>query len=505
MLVGNYTKNLRDDLRKGLLITLTLLFVCSGVWGQTWVEISDAMNLTTQFNNSGTTYIKLSADITGYGFVVKSGNTVFLDLNGHDIKKNNNGNDNDYIVDAWIIEIKSEAQLTIRDNSDSQTGKIMGGRNRSNTNFGGGIQNLGHLYLENGTITDNSNYGYGGDCRGSGVYNAGDMEMSGGVISNNFGCRYGGGIYNASGATLTITGGSIVNNTSGAGVYNDGTLHISGNPTITGNTGGNVYLPSNKTFDITNGLTGGVGSMGITMQTPGTFTTGATSENDYKIFFSDDNHYEAVAVSIDGDTGNNNVQLKSCWSLLDKKIAEARANAIAKKEKEKGRKLTKEEIAKLESAKLSSGSLVRVRDLFIFGCYSGLAFSDLMDFKPEKLEKEGNETYLYGKRIKTGEEYIVLILPKAQEILEKYGYKLPKYSNQQYNKRLKDVAKEAGVDKPISSHYSRITFGFLALNRGVRIEVVSKAMGHSTISETQRTYSRILKKTVVSEMAKLKE
>lgn len=172
---------------------------------------------------------------------------------------------------------------------------------------------------------------------------------------------------------------------------------------------------------------------------------------------------------------------------------------------EQTRWLTEEEIAKLESAKLSSGSLVRVRDLFIFGCYSGLAFSDLMDFKPEKLEKEGNETYLYGKRIKTGEEYIVLILPKAQEILEKYGYKLPKYSNQQYNKRLKDVAKEAGVDKPISSHYSRITFGFLALNRGVRIEVVSKAMGHATISETQRTYSRILKKTVVSEMAKLKE
>lgn len=307
-----------------LFATLTLLFVCPGAWGQEWVGIGNEADLQTQFNKtSGTTYIKLSADITGYGFVVKSGNTVFLDLNGHDIKKNNSGNDNDYINSAYIIAIDQNAQLTILDSSDSQTGKIKGGRNRSNSVFGGGIRNLGHLNLENGTITDNSNYGYGGDCRGSGVYNAGDMEMSGGVISNNSGCRYGGGIYNASGATLTITGGSIVNNTSGAGVHNDGTLHISGNPTITGNTGGNVYLPSNKTFDITNGLTGGVGSMGITMQTPGTFTTGATSANDYTKFFSDDNHYEAVAVSIDGDTGNNNVKLKSCWSLLDKQIAEA--------------------------------------------------------------------------------------------------------------------------------------------------------------------------------------
>ena len=170
---------------------------------------------------------------------------------------------------------------------------------------------------------------------------------------------------------------------------------------------------------------------------------------------------------------------------------------------EQTRWLTEEEIDKIERAELSSGSLTRVRDLFILTCYSGLAFSDLMDFAPEKLEKDGNNTYLYGRRKKTGQEYIVLILPKAKEILEKYDYQIPQYSNQQYNHRLKEVSKEAKIDKPLSSHWGRITFGFMALNRGVRIEVVSKAMGHATISETQRTYSRILKKTVVSEMSKL--
>lgn len=170
---------------------------------------------------------------------------------------------------------------------------------------------------------------------------------------------------------------------------------------------------------------------------------------------------------------------------------------------EQTRWLTEEEIDKIERVELSSGSLTRVRDLFILTCYSGLAFSDLMDFAPEKLEKDGNNTYLYGRRKKTGQEYIVLILPKAKEILEKYDYQIPQYSNQQYNHRLKEVSKEAKIDKPLSSHWGRITFGFMALNRGVRIEVVSKAMGHATISETQRTYSRILKKTVVSEMSKL--
>lgn len=170
---------------------------------------------------------------------------------------------------------------------------------------------------------------------------------------------------------------------------------------------------------------------------------------------------------------------------------------------EQTRWLTEEEIDKIERAELSSGSLTRVRDLFVLTCYSGLAFSDLMDFAPEKLEKDGENTYLYGRRKKTGQEYIVLILPKAKEILEKYDYQIPQYSNQQYNHRLKEVSKEAKIDKPLSSHWGRITFGFMALNRGVRIEVVSKAMGHATISETQRTYSRILNKTVVSEMSKL--
>ena len=177
---------------------------------------------------------------------------------------------------------------------------------------------------------------------------------------------------------------------------------------------------------------------------------------------------------------------------------------VKRGEYEQTRWLSEEEIHKLENVKLSSGSLVRVRDLFIFSCYSGLAFSDLMDFKPEKLENDGKNTYIIGKRIKTGQQYIVLILPKAKEILEKYEYKLPTYSNQQFNNRLKKVAKEAGIEKPLSSHWARRTAGMLLLNGGVRIEVVAKVLGHSTIKETERVYASVLTKTVVQEMLKLK-
>lgn len=194
-------------------------------------------------------------------------------------------------------------------------------------------------------------------------------------------------------------------------------------------------------------------------------------------------------------------------AILHEKIDKDPSQGIKVKRgnSEQDRWLTEEEIQKIEEAKMPNGSLARVRDLFIYSCYTGLAYSDLMDFSIEKIEQDGDDKYLYGHRIKTGEEYIVLILPRALEILEKYNYKLPKLTNQQYNHRLKDLAKAAGIDKPLSSHYGRITAGFTALNSGVRIEVVSKMLGHATITETQRTYSRILKKTVVSEMKKMKK
>lgn len=192
-------------------------------------------------------------------------------------------------------------------------------------------------------------------------------------------------------------------------------------------------------------------------------------------------------------------------AILHEKIDKDPSQGIKVKRgnSEQDRWLTEEEIQKIEEAKMPNGSLARVRDLFIYSCYTGLAYSDLMDFSIEKIEQDGDDKYLYGHRIKTGEEYIVLILPRALEILEKYNYKLPKLSNQQYNHRLKDVAKAAGVDKPISSHWGRHTAGMLFLNNGISIEVVAKILGHSSIRITEQVYASILKKTVIEKMKKM--
>ena len=165
--------------------------------------------------------------------------------------------------------------------------------------------------------------------------------------------------------------------------------------------------------------------------------------------------------------------------------------------------LSVDEVHKIELAEMPNGSLVRVRDLFIFMCYSGLAFSDMMDFSPEKIEKEGDYTYLYGKRMKTGNEYIVLVLPQIQALLDKYNYNMPRYSNQQFNNRLKEVVKVAGIDKPVSSHWGRHTAAMMFLNSGIRIETVAKILGHSSTKITEQVYASILKRTVAEEMKSL--
>lgn len=170
-----------------------------------------------------------------------------------------------------------------------------------------------------------------------------------------------------------------------------------------------------------------------------------------------------------------------------------------------GRWLTQEEVSALEETAFKTAHLSRARDLFLVQCYTGLAYSDLMGFTTDKLSKDGELTILTGTRVKTGERYISVVLPKLQRILEKYEYKLPKMSNQKYNAYLKDVAKEAKISKPIASHWARRTCGMLMLNKGYPIEIVARVLGHSDIKTTQQTYAQILNKTVVEAFRKYEQ
>lgn len=163
---------------------------------------------------------------------------------------------------------------------------------------------------------------------------------------------------------------------------------------------------------------------------------------------------------------------------------------------EKRKYLTEKELEMVRSCKINVPAIERVRDLFLFQCYTGLAYADFEKFDFEKDVEEKNGKYIIAdRRKKTNEDYKIVLLTPAIEVLKKYDYKLPIISNQKYNVSLKVVAQYAGIDKNITTHMGRHTFAVFALNNGVSIEIVAKMLGHTNIRTTQ-IYAKVLNSEV---------
>lgn len=157
--------------------------------------------------------------------------------------------------------------------------------------------------------------------------------------------------------------------------------------------------------------------------------------------------------------------------------------------------LTDEELSKIEESVMPTESLERVKDLFIFQCYTGIAYVDLSKFDFKNVIQREGKYIIYDVRQKTGEEYYIVLLSRALEVLKKYDFILPLMSNQQYNMRLKIVADKAGISKELTSHMGRHTYATKCINAGIPIEALAKMMGHSDIKTTQ-IYAKMINKTV---------
>lgn len=167
--------------------------------------------------------------------------------------------------------------------------------------------------------------------------------------------------------------------------------------------------------------------------------------------------------------------------------------------------LTSEEIEKIETTTMPTRSLDEARDLLLLQIYTGLAYIDLMTYDFRKYKKVDGEMLCIGRRHKTGVEFAFVLLPQAVAILEKYDYCIPKLPNQKYNVKLKLVADACGIDKPITSHDGRRSCGYVLLNAGVPIEVVSRVLGHQSVKMTESAYAKVLNKTLVAAFAKVKK
>ena len=157
------------------------------------------------------------------------------------------------------------------------------------------------------------------------------------------------------------------------------------------------------------------------------------------------------------------------------------------------RYLTREELHRLMTTPLPSPSLRLVRDLFLFSCYTGIAYVDMGRLTTANLERtaEGGMR-LRATREKTGVGFEIPLLDLPVRILDKYdgiapeGKLLPMYCNSAINRSLKAIATLCGIDRKLTFHMARHTYATeITLSHGVPIETVSRMLGHSRIDTTQ--------------------
>lgn len=157
--------------------------------------------------------------------------------------------------------------------------------------------------------------------------------------------------------------------------------------------------------------------------------------------------------------------------------------------------LTEKELIAVMEAKIPTESLESIRDLFVFQCFTGIAYADLKLFDFSKVEERNGKYILHDTRWKSGEDFYIVLLSPAVNILKKYNFRLNVVSNQKYNLYLKVIATAAGIDHPITTHMARHTFAVYCLNHGVSIEILAKMMGHTDIKTTQ-LYAKIANMSV---------
>ena len=147
-------------------------------------------------------------------------------------------------------------------------------------------------------------------------------------------------------------------------------------------------------------------------------------------------------------------------------------------------------------------AVAKARDLFVFMAFTGLSYSDAQAFNAHAYRKIGDKWIFSGKRIKTGVAYVGQLLPPVVEILERYGWQVPRMTNWSYNYQLKVLAVLAGIDRRLHSHMARHTFATWALNQGVSIENVGQMLGQKNVVTTQ-LYAKVLAKSVLNDFDRL--
>ena len=176
--------------------------------------------------------------------------------------------------------------------------------------------------------------------------------------------------------------------------------------------------------------------------------------------------------------------------------------------------LVTEELEAITVKKFASERLTVVRDIFLFSCYTGLAYADVQKLKRSEI-RTGIDGFkwLFIQRKKSNTPAPIPLLPVCLDIIGRYSNHpkciekdmvLPILSNQKMNEYLKEIATVCGIEKILTYHLARHTFATtVTLNNDVPIESVSKMLGHKNLKTTQH-YAKILNKKVSEDMKVLR-
>ncbi len=175
--------------------------------------------------------------------------------------------------------------------------------------------------------------------------------------------------------------------------------------------------------------------------------------------------------------------------------------------------LTKEELKDLQEYDFAQSRLEQVRDMFVFCCYTGLAFKEMSNLREQNIISGFDRNkWISMKREKTNKEISIPLLPNALVLLDKLSqvqendidWLLPSISNQKFNSYLKEIAAVVGITKNLTHHLARKTFATtVLLYNDVPMEIVSELLGHSKISITQEHYGKVVQKKVSEHMQNL--
>jgi site-specific recombinase XerD len=176
--------------------------------------------------------------------------------------------------------------------------------------------------------------------------------------------------------------------------------------------------------------------------------------------------------------------------------------------------LSEEELGRISRKEFDNERLSNVRDIFLFSCYTGLAYVDVKNLRRDDIQKGvDGEEWIFINRQKTNAHSRIPLLEQARQIIQKYGTHLkcavsslvlPVLTNQKMNAYLKEIADCCHIKTELTYHIARHTFATtVTLNNRVPIETVSKMLGHATIKQTQH-YAKTLDFKVSEDMNKLR-